>query len=124
MNQSSPNFAGRRVAALESRNAEEISRMIARMGGEPHVSPSLREVPLGENREAIDFAHRLITGGIDVMILLTGVGFRHLLSAVEKHVDMEEHQLFPAAKDVLSNQQAKDMERRYSQAEEQQKAHL
>jgi uroporphyrinogen decarboxylase len=80
------NFAGLRVASLESRNAEEMARMIVRFGGQPFVSPSLREVPIAENREAIDFAHRLITGGVDVMIFLTGVGFRHLLAAVERHV--------------------------------------
>src|SRR5439155_15981909 len=34
---------------------------------------------------------RLITGEIDVMIFLTGVGFRHLLAAVEKHVPRERY---------------------------------
>jgi len=63
--------------------------MIARFGGVPHVSPSMREVPLAESREAIDFAHHVITGGIDVMIFLTGVGFKHLLATVEKHVDRD-----------------------------------
>ena len=84
-----PNFAGLRVAALESRNAAEMERLIAKFGGQPSVSPSMREVPLEKNSDAVDFAHRLITGGIDVMIFLTGVGFRHLLAAVEKHVDRE-----------------------------------
>ena len=50
--------------------------------------------------------------------------FERFHRAVEAHVDMEEHQLFPAAKDVLSNAQAKEMERRYSEAEAQQKARL
>lgn len=89
MSTENPSFAGLRVASLESRNAEEMGRMIARFGGVPHVSPSMREVPITENREAIDFAHRLITGGVDVMIFLTGVGFRHLLAAIEKHVDRD-----------------------------------
>ena len=89
MSTDSPNFSGLRVASLESRNAEEMARMIARFGGVPHVSPSMREVPLAESREAIDFAHHVITGGIDVMIFLTGVGFKHLLATVEKHVDRE-----------------------------------
>jgi uroporphyrinogen decarboxylase len=89
MSTDSPNFAGLRVASLESRNAEEMARMITRFGGVPHVSPSMREVPLAESREAIDFAHQVITGGIDVMIFLTGVGFKHLLATVEKHVDRE-----------------------------------
>ena len=89
MSTDSPSFADLRVASLESRNAEEMARMIARFGGVPHVSPSMREVPLAESREAIDFAHHVITGGIDVMIFLTGVGFKHLLAVVEKHVDRE-----------------------------------
>jgi uroporphyrinogen decarboxylase len=83
------NFNGLRVAALESRRAEDIARMIVRHGGVPHVSPSMREVPLAENAEAKDFAHRLITGGVDVVVLLTGVGFKHLLAAAEKHVERQ-----------------------------------
>jgi hypothetical protein len=57
-------FDGLRVAAFESRRAADMARLIERFGGAPYVSPSLREVPIAENREAIDFAHRLITGGI------------------------------------------------------------
>jgi uroporphyrinogen decarboxylase len=86
-----PSFANLRVASLESRNAAEIARLIEKFGGRPFVSPSMREVPIEQNREAIDFANRLITGGIDVMIFLTGVGFRHLLAAVEKHVDRQRY---------------------------------
>ncbi|MCU0876859.1 MAG: uroporphyrinogen-III synthase, partial [Pirellulaceae bacterium] len=85
------NFQGLRVAALESRRAEDMTRLIERFGGHAFVSPSMREVPIEQNREAIDFAHRLITGGIDVMIFLTGVGFRHLLSAVERHIDRQRY---------------------------------
>lgn len=80
-----------RIAALESRNAAEMARLIEKFGGRPFVSPSMREVPLTQNREAIDFAHRLITGEIDVMIFLTGVGFRHLLAAVEKQVERQRY---------------------------------
>ncbi|MEQ8789797.1 MAG: uroporphyrinogen decarboxylase [Pirellulaceae bacterium] len=83
------NFNGLRVAALESRRADDIARLIEKHGGAPHVSPSMREVPLAENPEAKDFAHRLITGGIDVVVFLTGVGFKHLLAAAEKFVDRQ-----------------------------------
>jgi uroporphyrinogen decarboxylase len=79
-------FAGLRVAAFESRRAAEMQRMIERYRGKALVSPSLREVPLEKNPQAIEFAHRLITGEIGVVIFLTGVGFRHLLAAIEKHV--------------------------------------
>jgi uroporphyrinogen decarboxylase len=86
-----PTFANLRVAALESRNATEIARLIEKFGGRPFVSPSMREVAIQHNREAVDFANRLITGEIDIMIFLTGVGFRHLLAAVEKHVPRERY---------------------------------
>jgi uroporphyrinogen decarboxylase len=85
------NFANLRVASLESRNRAEMERLIEKFGGRAFVSPSMREVPIEQNREAIDFAHRLITGEIDVMIFMTGVGFRHLLAAVEKHVDRQRY---------------------------------
>jgi uroporphyrinogen decarboxylase len=47
----------------------------------------MREVPLDENLAAVDFAHRLITGQIDVAIFLTGVGVRYLVQQIERHVD-------------------------------------
>lgn len=89
MSTESANFGGLRVASLESRNRVEMARLIEKLGGQAFVSPSMREVPLAVNPAAVDFAHRLITGGVDAMIFLTGVGFRHLLTQVEKHVDRQ-----------------------------------
>jgi len=43
-------------------------------------------VPIEPNRAAIDFAYRVITGDIPIVLLMTGVGFRHLLRVTEKHV--------------------------------------
>jgi uroporphyrinogen-III synthase len=43
----------------------------------------MREVPLEDNPAAHDFARRLLDGRIDVVILLTGVGTRALVAAVE-----------------------------------------
>jgi uroporphyrinogen decarboxylase len=82
-------FDGLRVAAFESRRGPELERLITRLGGTPSVSPSMREVPLGQNPEAIDFANKLITGQVDVVIVMTGVGLRHLLAAIERHVSKE-----------------------------------
>lgn len=83
------NFGGLRVAAFESRRAEEMSRLIERMGGVPSVSPSLREVPLADNPAAVDFAYHLISGQIDIVILMTGVGLRHLITQIERRVPRE-----------------------------------
>jgi uroporphyrinogen decarboxylase len=84
-----PNFNNLNVAALESRRAKEMAKLIERYQGTPFVSPSMREVPLEKNPEAIDFAHRLLVGEVDVVILLTGVGLKHLVTAVERHVDKQ-----------------------------------
>ena len=87
----SPSFGQLRVASLESRKGDDIARLIERFGGLPFVSPSMREAPLEENAAAIDFAHRLITGDVDIVIFMTGVGFRHLLTAVEKRIDRQRY---------------------------------
>ncbi len=87
MSVSESDFQNLRVAALESRRAADMERLIERYGGLAHVSPSMREVPIKPNREAVDFAYRVITGQIGVVIFLTGVGFRFLLSAIEGDVD-------------------------------------
>ncbi|MCA9265756.1 MAG: uroporphyrinogen-III synthase, partial [Planctomycetales bacterium] len=82
-----PSFAGLAVVAFESRLADEMSTMIQRMGGIPHVSPSMREVPLADNPVAVDFAKSVMTGELEIVILLTGVGFEMLLQVVERQVD-------------------------------------
>ena len=89
MNQQSPSFKGLRVAAFESRRASEMERLIEKSGGRAFVSPSMREIPLEDYSQAIDFAHRLVTGEIGIVLFLTGVGFRYLVSAVEKHLSRE-----------------------------------
>jgi uroporphyrinogen decarboxylase len=89
-----------RVAAFESRRAEEMERLIAKRGGTAFVSPSMREVALERNQAAIDFANRLITGRIDVIIFLTGVGARLLVQQIERHVDRE--RFLAAVSDIKS----------------------
>lgn len=84
-----PSLAGLAIAALESRRAADMQRLIAKYGGTPFVSPSMREVPIAENREAVDFAYRVITGEINIVIFLTGVGFKQLLAAIERSVDKQ-----------------------------------
>jgi len=84
-----PSFSGLRIAAFESRREAEMNRFIERMQGAPFVSPSMREIALDEDRPAIDFANRLLTGQVDVVIFLTGVGTRQLVQRVESHVDRQ-----------------------------------
>ena len=67
-------FNGLTVAAFESRMAVEIARLIERHGGEPLVTPALREIPLDDNSAALKFGVQLTTERVDMLILLTGVG--------------------------------------------------
>ncbi len=75
-------FSGLRVVAFESRKAEEMRRLIRRFNGEPLVAPSMREVPLTDQHEALVFGEQLFAGAIDILILLTGVGTRTLVQAL------------------------------------------
>src|SRR5437879_12191368 len=84
-------FAGMRVLALESRRAAELAKLIASYGGQPIVAPSMREVPLESNKEALIFATRLLAGEFDMVVFLTGVGTRTLLGVVEKVHDRGEY---------------------------------
>jgi uroporphyrinogen decarboxylase len=76
-------FEGLRVAAFESRMAAEMARLIAYHGGRPLVAPSMREIPLEQNREALAFGEDLVAGRCDVIVLLTGVGTKALLEVLE-----------------------------------------
>lgn len=72
-----------RVLSLESRRQQEMSDLLHRHGAQGCVAPSLREIPLEDNQSIFDFAERLLAGQVDVMIFLTGVGARAMMSALE-----------------------------------------
>jgi uroporphyrinogen-III synthase len=76
-------FAGLRVLALESRRAAELAKLISTYGGEAVIAPAMREVPLDSNTEALAFADVLLAGKFDIVIFLTGVGTRAVLSVAE-----------------------------------------
>jgi uroporphyrinogen-III synthase len=71
------------VLALESRRAQEIAKLITSFGGEPLVAPSVREVSLESNQDALDFVRKLTDGQLDMVIFMTGGGVRALTRAVE-----------------------------------------
>jgi uroporphyrinogen-III synthase len=83
-------FAGLRVAAFESRLAEQMRQLIERYGGRPLVAPSMREVPLEENADALRFGERLLAGEFEMVILLTGVGTRFMLKVLDSRWPREQ----------------------------------
>ena len=54
---SRPDLRGLRVVSFESRRAKEMAELIRRYGGNPLLAPSMREIPLGENRAAFRATH-------------------------------------------------------------------
>lgn len=69
---------GLKVVCFESRRAKEMAELVLRYHGEPIVAPSMREVPLSENRAVLELVARLEAGAFDLLMLLTGVGTRAL----------------------------------------------
>lgn len=83
-------FNGLRVVALESRRAAEMESLIRSFGGDPVVAPSMREIPLEENPEALAFGEKLLAGEFDAVLFLTGVGARALVQTLESRYSQDE----------------------------------
>ena len=84
-------FSGLRVLSLESRRGAEMAKLIANHGGDATVAPSMREVPLETNTEALAFTKKLFAGEFDAVIFLTGVGTRALARVVETAYPLERY---------------------------------
>src|SRR2546426_8839352 len=76
-------FAGLRVAAFESRLAEQMRQLIERYGGRPLVAPSMREVPLEENADGLRVGERLLAGEVEMVLLLTRGGTRLMFKVLD-----------------------------------------
>ncbi|TWT96696.1 Uroporphyrinogen decarboxylase [Botrimarina colliarenosi] len=96
--ESKKGFDGLRVVSLESRRAAEMAKLIEKQKGVALVSPSMREELVDDDRPAIEFAHRLVGGEIDMVLLLTGVGVRMFIEQVERHVGRQ--RLLDALSDI------------------------
>ena len=82
-------FKGLRVLSLESRRSSEVAKLIRTYGGEPTVVPSLREIPLSSNTEALVFAEALLRGEFDLIVFFTGLGVRALVDTISTKFDRE-----------------------------------
>ena len=82
-----PSFNGLRILSFESRRSSEMATLIANYGGSPISAPALREIPIDSNTDAVAFVDSLTLGQIDLVILLTGVGTRALITLVDSTRD-------------------------------------
>lgn len=83
-------FSGLHVLALESRRANEITKLIETVGGKPTVVRAMREIPLESNRDAVSFAERLVAGDFDAVLFLTGAGARILFDVAQTSFPREQ----------------------------------
>src|SRR5262245_47323485 len=84
-----PSPVALRTISLESRRSGELARLLERHGMVALQAPSLREVPLEDQTDAARFGRALFANECDVLVLLTGVGARALISALELHTSRE-----------------------------------
>ena len=75
---------GLSVVSFESRRSAEMATLIQNYGGASIQAPSMREVALADQREALAFADDLAAGSCDVLVLLTGVGTRILIDTLSQ----------------------------------------
>jgi uroporphyrinogen decarboxylase len=87
---SGPGLAGLTVVAFESRRAAELAGLVTHHGGRAIQAPSMREVPVAENPDAVAWAERLLAGKIDLHVCLTGVGMRALLRLVGERFPLDD----------------------------------
>src|SRR5467141_2260548 len=71
------------IAILEHRFTREFSALLERFGASVYACPLLEERPV-ENREELEkFVRETAAGNLDLMVFLTGVGARFLVSAAD-----------------------------------------
>jgi uroporphyrinogen-III synthase len=75
-------LAGLRIVSFESRRAQDMALLLRRSGGDVSYAPSMRQIPLADERGILEFGARLFDGECDLLILLTGVGTTILVDAL------------------------------------------
>ncbi|MET0344323.1 MAG: uroporphyrinogen-III synthase [Polyangiales bacterium] len=83
-------LTGQRVAVFETRLGPELANLLRKHGAEPLVGPTMVEAPLTLGPELESFAAALRAGEIDVLLVLTGVGNRKLVTLLEPIMPRDE----------------------------------
>ena len=80
---------GIQIVLFESRLASTLCDLVRLRGGIPFSAPAMKEVPIEDNPQVFPFAEKLFKGEVDLLILLTGVGTKMLVSALETRYTRE-----------------------------------
>lgn len=79
------NLKGKRIAVPEMRELEIFSSLLERRGAEVLRCPLVTIYDTPHSAQVLAFAVKLIGGGFDDFILITGEGLTRILSCIEKH---------------------------------------
>lgn len=79
-----PPLTGFTVGVTAERRADELGALLQRKGAEVRQAPSLRTVPLADDRELRATTRQLVEQPWDVLVANTAVGFRGWLQAAEE----------------------------------------
>jgi uroporphyrinogen-III synthase len=71
------------VAILEHRYTKEFANLFEKFGAKVYACPLLEEKPVENREELQEFIRHAVSGNLDIMIFLTGVGARFLISEAE-----------------------------------------
>ena len=77
-------FAGKRVGALESRMAGQLSNLLAKRGAETLSAPALREAPADCREQVAELIDGFSDGDFQMLIAQTGVGVNALFFEADK----------------------------------------
>jgi hemerythrin superfamily protein len=108
------------VSLLAHATAEE-KEFYPRLRGHAAIGPLVAKA-LEDHQKIKDHLQQLV--GVNKTTKTWLTLFQRLMRSVEAHVDREENELFPAARDVLTAQQAREVEERYREAEERAKERI
>ena len=86
----SDELEGLRIVSFESRKSSDIARMLEGYGATALQAPSMQEVPLENNDDALAFGERLMSGDVQGLVLMTGVGTRILVEALSTRWPQDE----------------------------------
>ena len=95
-------FKGLHIVSFENRRADAMAKLITKEGGIPQIVPAMREIPLEQNQEAIKFGEQLLSGKIDLLILMTGVGTRLLIEVLKTKYSLDQIKSFLSKIKMLS----------------------
>lgn len=71
------------VGIAEHRYTKEFSTLFERLGAEVYACPLIEETPVQNREELQEFIRVVVSGNLDFMIFLTGVGARMLVAEAE-----------------------------------------